>query len=129
MSVTGPSTIHARYTSYTALRVVGYVVTIGSIVGGGYLVLTSFHTVTTCTAGVCNDEAEIDKTKLLVGGLVMIGGAIAGSLMSSKSDGAYITVVPGVEGPRVAVGGAGARTSDRAGPFAVVPGLTLAGSF
>lgn len=129
--VDGPSTLQGTYTSYSALRTAGSVLGIASVVGGIILVFTSFDRVEKCQGNVCEDDIEVDRTKLIVGGVVLIGGGIAGSVMASKSDEASIRILPAASGAlpgRATAWGASDRGRAPAGGTAL-PGLSLVATF
>jgi hypothetical protein len=89
----GAATLQGRYTSYAALRATGFVITIVGLVGGIYLFATSIHS---CDGSPDPNCEQIDKTRAFTGVGVLLGGAIIGGIMSSKSDDADISVVPAV---------------------------------
>ncbi|HEU4412679.1 MAG TPA: hypothetical protein VFS43_45970 [Polyangiaceae bacterium] len=129
VQVTGPSTLQGTYTSYAALRTTGTVISIASVLGGAFLVFTSFDRVEKCEAGVCQQEIDVDSTKLVVGGVVLIGGAIAGGIMASKSDEATIRVLPAASGALPGRATAWGSDRSRAPAGGALPGLSVAVTF
>ena len=123
-ALSGPATLQGRYTSYAALRATGIVITIASIVVGGYLLITSFHQ---CADGdtACD---PVDKGKLYPGIGILIGGGIIGSIMSSKSDEADIQVLPAAAGG-LTIPKAGVAAERPIGGSGPVPGMTLSARF
>jgi hypothetical protein len=137
--VGGPSTLEGKHTSNGAVRAVGWVVTLGAVGVGFYLIISgllrSKTECTTTTAGtLCEDKPDIDTTRVAVGGGVLVGGVIIGGLLQGVSDGASVRVfpaAPGAVGTRrgLAGGGPDADLGARGAGAAFVPGLTLGASF
>lgn len=119
----GPATLQGHYTSYAALRVVGIVVTVASIVTGGYLFITALHQ---CDS---NDPScdPVDKGRAITGAAILIGGSIVGGILSSKSDESDIVVLPAASGGLgVAKAGVAYERGSGGGPL---PGMTLSVRF
>lgn len=122
----GPATLNGHYTSFAALRATGVVITIAGLVGGLYLSITAIHN---CDGNPDPNCEQVDKTRFFTGVGVLLGGAIIGGILSSKSDEADIQVVPAVtSGIRIP------RTSwvaeQPAGPFGgTIPGVTVQARF
>lgn len=119
----GPSTIYAHYDSHAAIRTVGYVVMIGSLVGSIALVFTSFDF--SCTqaqhdAGQCN---PVDTTQLIAGLAVGIAGGIIGGVLAGIGDHATVQLVPTMSGGPLRL--PGASESIAAAPLPGTPGLGL----
>jgi hypothetical protein len=126
--VNGPSTLQGAYKSYSGLRTAGFFVSLASLLGGGYFILTSFDQVTKCDRDVCRDDLEIDSTQLIAGSALLIGGTLVGGLMVAKSDEVSIRVLPASAG---ALPGRASAMSDRprAPAAASLPGLSVAMTF
>ncbi len=127
--IDGPSTLQGTYTSYATLRGVGVAVVVASLIGGGYLIYTSFDSEEVCQGGLCADETKVDKTQLIGGSALLIGGTILGSVLSGKSDEASIRVVPAASGAlpgRAQTAWASDRARPASGPL---PGLSVAVTF
>jgi hypothetical protein len=98
VEVRGPSTLRATYDSRLVVRVVGYVVTVASLVTGIVLVAESYN-------GNCNNPnvqhcSQFNTGELVAGIVVGIGGAIVGGVMSGIGDKASFQLVPtGAAGP------------------------------
>lgn len=129
--VDGPSTLQGTYTSYAALRTAGVVTSVASVLGGGYLIFTSFDQVSKCDAAGCQDEVDVDSTRLIAGAVVLLGGSIAGGVMASKADEVGIRVLPAAAGAlpgRALAWGASDRSRPPAGGGAL-PGVSVALTF
>jgi hypothetical protein len=125
IEVPGPATVQGRYTSYFGLRVFGTVVTIGSVIGGIYILYTAYSDAPTNEDG----SRSVSSGKIIAGFAVLIGGSIIGSLLSSKSDEAEIRIIPGASGS-LSTFKPGWMPSDKslnayAGDPRAVPGMTL----
>jgi hypothetical protein len=128
--VDGPSTLQGTYTSYSALRTAGSVLGIVSVVGGIILAVTSFDRVEKCQENICEEDIEIDKTRLIASGVVLLGGGIAGSIMANKSDEASIRILPAASGAlpsRTTAWGSSDR--GRTPASGALPGLSVAVTF
>jgi hypothetical protein len=129
VQVSGPSTLQGTYTSYAALRTAGTIVSIASVLGGGFLVFTSFDRVEKCDGAGCRQEIDVDSTKLIVGGVVLIGGAIGGGIMAGKSDEATVRVLPAASGALPGRATAWGSDRSRAPAGGALPGLSVAVTF
>jgi hypothetical protein len=119
----GAATLQGRYTSYAALRATGLFITIVGVVGGFYLLVTSVHS---CDGNPDPNCEQVDKPRAFTGAGVLLGGAIIGGIMSSKSDDADISVVPAVTtGFRVPRAGSVAEVPNGG----TAPGLTVQAHF
>ncbi len=126
VEVLGPSTLQAHYDSHLVVRVVGYVVSVASLITGIVLVAESYN-------GNCGNPnaqhcSQFNTGELVAGIVVGIGGAIVGGVMSGIGDKASFQLVPtgaagplklpgsGIEGAGAGMGaGAGATTAQAPG--------------
>jgi hypothetical protein len=98
VEVRGPSTLRASYDSRLVVRVVGYVVTVASLVTGIVLVAESYNG--NCSNPNAQHCSQFNTGELVAGIVVGIGGAIVGSVLSGIGDKASFQLVPtGAAGP------------------------------
>lgn len=86
VQITGPGSLEASYQSRQDTRIAGNLIVAGSLVGGLALMLGS----TKSSGGKLNSNMYIG------GGLLMIGGGLAGFALTKVSDRATITFIPAV---------------------------------
>ncbi len=98
VEVQGPSTLRATYDSRLVVRVVGYVVTVASLVTGIVLVAESYNG--NCSNPNVQHCSQFNTGELVAGIVVGIGGAVVGGIMSGIGDKATFQLVPtGAAGP------------------------------
>ena len=138
VTLSGDSTLQGQHTSYLAMRVVGTIITIGSVVGGLALIVsgllpTKEDCETVNQQQQCTNTMDVNTDLVIGGSVLLVGGIIVGQLMHGKSDGATITLVPTAPGAAAAwrqFRTAGISGADRQGfSTLVLPGLSLAASF
>jgi hypothetical protein len=130
VSVPGASTVEGRFHSYRGMRIAGVVITVGSVIGGAYLMYRGVADgPETCDgAGFC--QREFDGGKFWPGLGLLVGGTIIGGVLSSKSDEASVRVVPAAAGALPALRLIGSRETERPWSTAApVPGLTVSARF
>jgi hypothetical protein len=103
----GATTLRGTYTSYTGVRVAGWITLVGGAIGGTALVATSF-----------SGDGEGRKGQMIAGFVVMGVGMTVGWVLTLKSDEAAIDVAG--SGPGVAPARTGSKRT---------PGLSVAGVF
>jgi hypothetical protein len=93
----GKNDLRGTYTSYQSTRNTGWIVVVGSLVGGAALMLSSLATTSTerqCSGSgstsFCYDYPTHDYTTLYLGTGVMVGGSLIGWILTRKSDEATI---------------------------------------
>jgi hypothetical protein len=126
VTIYGPSTLKAQYSSYGAQRVLGTLVLVGGAAAGVALVFT---------APACkedpndpNSPGHCTYTQQIAGVGVGVAGVVVGSLLLLKSDEVEVSLAPGApsgSAPSPAIGHVGALDRLRAG----LGGLTLSGRF
>jgi hypothetical protein len=95
-TITGPGTLQGTYVSKAGTRVVGWIVVLGSVVGGTLLMLDSIKRTNVCDAtGFCYEDSTIDGTEFGVGVGVALVGGIVGAVLAAQKDKAEITFIPG----------------------------------
>jgi hypothetical protein len=98
VTLRGPSTIRGTYVDKSGTRIAGWVVVIGSLVGGSALLFASFQSTQDCSlqsvTGSCTKQFTIDGG--LAGGsaAVYVLGTIVGVALAMQHDGATIEVTP-----------------------------------
>jgi hypothetical protein len=97
VSVGGPATLRVHYDSRLGVRVAGYIIGVAAAITGIVLIATSYN-------GNCNSAAthcqQFNTGQLIAGGVVLIGGAVVGGILSSIGDKANRQLVPmGAAGP------------------------------
>jgi hypothetical protein len=108
----GPSQVVGSFKSRSGVRVAGWVIAVGSVVGGGVLIYSSFGTKRECSSGPssCYDSLDLNLGTFLAGtGLLGLGTAV-GLVMAVTRDVAQVDVKPG-----------------QAALFPKAPGLLLSG--
>jgi len=129
VTIQGPTRLRATYDSRSGIRTAGVLVLIGGILGGGALVYLSVGKEQKCfDSGFCSDETKINSTTMVLGGIVLLGGVLAGYAMMGVRDKAAIEVLPFA--PSASTSG-GRLVSDTKSTWksSVDPGLTLIGRF
>lgn len=93
----GPSQVVGSFKSRSGVRVAGWVITIGSVVGGSVLMYSSFGTKRECTSGPssCYDSHELKIGTFLAGIGVLGLGTAVGLVMAVTRDVAQVEVKPG----------------------------------
>lgn len=108
----GPSQLVGSFKSRSGVRIAGWVVAVGSLVGGSVLIYTSFETKQSCSSGPssCYDSHEL-KIGTFLGGIGVLGlGTAVGLVMAMTRDVAQVDVKPA-----------------QAATFPKAPGLLLSG--
>ncbi|HXX68332.1 MAG TPA: hypothetical protein VEK07_14170 [Polyangiaceae bacterium] len=127
ISIDGPAVVHADYVDRTGLRAAGWIIGLGGTIGG--VVMISVATVdqhTACYAdGFCYSYGR-GEGGLVAGGIALIvGSAIAGSILATRRDEAHLVVTPLSLSP---VGTARESPGDRGGAAAGATGPSSAPS-
>ncbi len=93
--ITGPARLRADYTDKSGVRVAGWVIGIGGLVGGIVMIAASAHDRTECDAdGFCHDHETADGGLLLGGIGVIVATSIVGGIMAAQRDRAHLTLEP-----------------------------------
>ena len=108
----GPSQVVGSFKSRSGVRVAGWVITVGSVVGGSVLIYSSFGTKQECSSGPssCYESHELKMGTFLAGLGVLGLGTAVGLVMAVTRDVAQVEVKPG-----------------QAALFPKAPGLVLSG--
>jgi hypothetical protein len=111
--VSGPSTLHAQYVDRSGIRTAGAVIGIVGTLGGLVMVLASIHEEHTCDSyGYCYRHDEVNDPLLVSGIGVILGSAIASSIMIWQRDEAKLTIGPlRIRDLRASPGAPGARVT------------------
>lgn len=117
------STMYVHYESHAAIRAVGYVVAVGSAIGGIILIVTSFDFSCTQAQQDANQCSAINTTPLIAGIAVAIVGGIVGGILASVGDHASIQLVPTTSSGPLRL--PGSSESFVAAPAVEAPGLGL----
>jgi hypothetical protein len=89
----GTSRVKGSLESRSGMRVAGWVIAVGSIVGGTALMLTASKDVEKCDDYIgCRTSSELDGTKLILGAVVLGAGSGVGFFMAFRPDVAKVDV-------------------------------------
>jgi len=96
ISIGGPSVVHADYVDRSGLRAAGWVIGLGGTIGGVVMISVAtvdYHTI--CYGdGFCYSYGRVEGG-LVAGGIgLIVGSAIAGSILATRRDEAHLVVTP-----------------------------------
>jgi hypothetical protein len=82
----GNSEVLGHLESRSGMRMAGWVVLIGSVVGGAVLLATSFPSHQECNPAGCVTATDMDVGRVIAGSLVLFGGGAVGYGLASARD-------------------------------------------
>jgi hypothetical protein len=88
------SVVHGEYIDRSGVRLGGLVIGIGGVIAGTVMMVVSVHRNDICDGAYCYYHNDVDGPLLAGGIAVVIGSAIAGSIMAWQRDEAVFTVLP-----------------------------------
>jgi hypothetical protein len=96
----GNSRVKGSMESRSGVRIAGWVIAVGSLVGGGAIMLTARDEEETCYEfSGCSTTSNLDTTKFLLGVVVMSAGTGVGIFMALRPDVAKIDIASRTPGP------------------------------